>query len=167
MKIPPVLNPILRLLLRIWRVMPVWVHVLGARVVRPKYRVGVVAVVFDAQGRILLFKHTYRKFDWGLPAGGLEFGEAPEEAVRREFLEESGIQIEVGRLLMAISAKEGHHISLIYLCRILEGEFRESLEISEVRYFETERLPAMLFAEKEMIRNIKDSLERENSHELA
>ncbi len=163
----PALNPFLKFLLRIWRVLPDWVHVLGTLLVRPRYRVGVVAVVFDDQGRILLFKHTYRRFDWGLPAGGLEPGEAPEQAVIREFREETGIPIEVKRMLMAVSARQGRHISLVYLCRISGGEFRESLEISAMKYFEPAHLPAMLFSEKEMIRMVLGQLQRESQNELA
>ena len=59
-----------------------------ARIVRPKFLTAVAALVFDEQGRILLFKHTYRKLEWGIPAGGLEYGEQPKDAVVREFFEE-------------------------------------------------------------------------------
>jgi len=31
-----------------------------AKLVRPDYRVAVAALIFDEQGRVLLFKHTYR-----------------------------------------------------------------------------------------------------------
>jgi ADP-ribose pyrophosphatase YjhB (NUDIX family) len=144
----PVINQLLRLLLRLWRILPLWVHVFAARVVRPKYR---VAAVFDEQGCVLLFRHTYRKFEWGMPSGGLEYGEAPEEAIRREFHEESGIDVEVQKMLLAVSSKEDHHISLIYGCRILSGEFRPSPEISEMQYFDPQRLPRMLLTEKAII----------------
>ena len=74
-----------------------WAHVLAARIVRPRFRVGVVALVFDVEGKILLFKHTYRKLAWGIPVGGLEYNEQPEQGVAREFYEESGIAIEAER----------------------------------------------------------------------
>ena len=163
----PALNPALKFLLRVWRILPDWVHVFGTLLLRPRYRVGVVAVIFDEQKRILLFKHTYRRFDWGLPAGGLEPGEAPEQAVAREFLEESGIPIEAKRMLMAVSSRQGRHVSLVYLCRMLDGAFRESLEISEMKFFDPEHLPAMLFSEKELIRMVLSQLERESKLELA
>ena len=156
----PVTDRILRLLFRIWRHLPQWVHVLGVRVVRPKYRVGVVALVADEQGRVLLFKHTYRKWEWGLPAGGLEYNEPPELAVVREFCEETGIQIRVERMLTALSSKEDHHISLVYRCTILGGEFRGSPEVSEMRYFDLGQLPPMLLAEKELIHRLAGDLER-------
>ncbi|MBK9209782.1 MAG: NUDIX hydrolase [Anaerolineales bacterium] len=63
-----------------------WIHVLAMRVYRAKFRAAVAAIIFDEQGRILLFKHTYRKFEWGIPAGGLEYNEQPADAIVREFL---------------------------------------------------------------------------------
>jgi len=138
--------------------MPLWMHFLAAKLVRPRFRAGVAAVVFDEQGRVLLFKHTYRKFEWGLPAGGLEYNEQPENAIVREFFEETGMQIEVQKLLLAESAKEDHHVSLIYLCKIVSGMFKESLEISEMKYFDPNDLPFMLTAEKNLIHVVAKSL---------
>jgi 8-oxo-dGTP diphosphatase len=148
----------MKFLLRIWRTLPLWMHTLAARTVRPKFRVAVAAMIFNDQGQILLFKHTYRKFEWGIPAGGLEHGEQPEKAIVREFYEETGMQIEVQRLLLAQSAKADHHVSLIYLCKIVSGTFRESPEISEMKYFDVNELPSMLSAEKSLIRVVTKSL---------
>lgn len=147
---------ILRFLLRLWRILPLWVHILAARIVRPRYQVAVAAIIFDDEDRILLLKHTYRKFEWGLPAGGLEHGEKPEEAVAREFREETGLEIAVEKMLTARSTREYPHVSLIYLCRIAGGQFRPSLEVSEMRYFGTHQLPPMLFDEKDLIRDALD-----------
>ena len=141
-------------LFRAWRVFPSWFHLLASRLLRPRFRVAVAAVIFDEHERILLFKHTYRKFEWGIPAGGLEHREQPENAIVREVYEETGMQIKVQKLLLAESAKEDHHVSLIYLCNIVSGEFEASLEISEMKYFDVDNLPQMLFAEKSLIRKI-------------
>ncbi len=138
-------------LFRIWRVLPMWIHVLAMRTYRAKFRAAVAAMVFDGQGRILLFKHTYRKFEWGIPAGGLEYNEQPDMAIVREFFEETGMQIKVEKILLAESSKEDRNISLIYLCRIVSGTFKESNEISEMKYFDVTDLPQMLFAEKNLI----------------
>ena len=143
----------MKTLLRFWRVMPMWVHFYAAKLVRPRFRAAVAAVFFDGHGQILLFKHTYRKFEWGLPAGGLEHYEQPIDAIKREFFEETGMQIQVERLLTAVSAREDHHIGMIYLCRIVCGEFKESLEISDMKYFPVNELPSMMLTtEKELIK---------------
>lgn len=139
-------------LLRIWRTLPLWVHFLAAKLVRPKFRAAVAALIFNEQRHVLLFKHTYRKFEWGIPAGGLEHREQPIDAVKREFFEETGMQIEVLRLLIVTSAREDHHLGVVYLCRILSGEFKPSLEISEIQYFPVDALPSMMLTtEKELI----------------
>ncbi|MBK8780909.1 MAG: NUDIX domain-containing protein [Anaerolineales bacterium] len=143
----------MKILLRIWRMLPLWVHFFAAKLVRPRFRAAVAALIFDEQGRILLFKHTYRKFEWGIPAGGLEHREQPADAIVREFREETSMQIEIERLLTVVSAREDHHISMVYLCRIFSGEFKESLEISEMKYFSVDDLPAMMLTtEKELIK---------------
>ena len=143
----------MKTLLRLWRAMPFWIHFLAAKLVRPRFRVAVAAMIFDEQGRILLFKHTYRKIEWGIPAGGLEHREQPEQAIVREFFEETGMQIEVQKLLLAESAQEDHHVSLIYLCKIASGTFKESLEISAMKYFPVNEMPDMMLStEKELIK---------------
>jgi ADP-ribose pyrophosphatase YjhB (NUDIX family) len=148
----------MRSLLRIWKYFPQWTHVLAAEILRPRYRVAVSALVFDERQRVLLFKHTYRKLEWGLPAGALEYGEQPVEGILREFLEETGMKIAVERLLLAESSPHLRHVSLVYLCKIVSGEFRDSDEISEIQYFDVNRLPAMLFDEKDLIRSVHKTL---------
>ena len=141
-----------------------WIHVLAMRMYRPRFRAAVAAMIFDKQGRILLFKHTYRKFEWGIPAGGLEYHEQPGNAIVREFFEETGMEIKVERLLTAISAREDHNISMIYQCKVMSGEFKESHEISVVKYFPVNKLPdMMLSAEKELIKWVA----KEKLNELA
>lgn len=148
----------IKTLLRIWRIFPHWAQTFVSRIVRPRFRMAVAALVFDKQGRILLFKHTYRKLAWGIPAGGLEYREQPKDAIVREFFEEAGMTVEVLRLLLADSNPHFHHVSLVYLCEIVAGEFRESHEISEIQYFDVDDLPSMLFDEKDLIHSFHKEL---------
>ena len=82
----------------------------------------------------------------------MEYREQPIEAVVREFHEETGMQIEAIRLLKVTSARELPHLGITYLCKITGGEFNPSHEISEMKYFDVNDLPIMLFAEKDLIR---------------
>ena len=148
----------IKILLRIWGLFPHWLQTLASRILRPRFRMAVAALVFDEQGRILLFKHTYRKLAWGIPAGGLEHREQPNDAIVREFFEETGMTIEVVNLLLADSSPHFHHVSLVYLCEIVAGEFRESHEISEIQYFDVDNLPPMLVDEKDLIRSVHKEL---------
>lgn len=150
-------------LLKIWKQLPLWLKIWSSRLLRPRYMVAVAAIIFNDSGQILLGKHTYRKYHpWGLLAGNLEYGEHPEMAIVRELREETGFEIEVGRVLKAVSAREDHHISLVYLCKIKGGSFRPTPEISDVQYFSRDNLPDMLRTEKALIWQIVDQLKIES-----
>jgi 8-oxo-dGTP diphosphatase len=141
----------MKTLLRIWRILPMWMHVLASKLARSRFRAAVAAIIFNEEGQVLLFKHTYRKFEWGIPAGSLEYREQPADAIIREFFEETGMKIEIEKLFTVVSAKEDHHLTVIYLCKIIAGDFNPSHEISEMRYFHPNELPRMLYAEKDLI----------------
>jgi 8-oxo-dGTP diphosphatase len=52
--------------------------------------------------KILLVKHNSigtKGYLWAPPGGGIEFGESMEQTLVREFAEETGLEIEVGRFL--------------------------------------------------------------------
>ena len=60
-----------------------------------------VAAVCIREGKVLLARHTYGpgKGRLIIPGGYIEKGESPEEAVKREYLEEAGVVIEPTRLI--------------------------------------------------------------------
>ncbi|GAB4548779.1 MAG: hypothetical protein Fur002_25750 [Anaerolineales bacterium] len=138
--------------------MPAWLHFLAAKLIRAKFRAAVAALIFNERGQVLLFKHTYRKWQWGVPAGGLEYHEQPAAAILREFFEETSMQLQIEKLLTVISAEEDHHLTAVYLCKMIGGEFHPSLEVSEMKYFDVNNLPPMLLAEKDLIRRVATDL---------
>lgn len=56
--------------------------------------------LFDDAGRVLLARHRHDG-QWGTPGGGMEPGESPEEAARRECLEETGLTVRETELVGA------------------------------------------------------------------
>lgn len=63
-------------------------------------RVAAYAVIVDDAERVLLARWVEgRRVAWTMPGGGLEPGEDPEAAVRRELREETGFTIETTELL--------------------------------------------------------------------
>jgi 8-oxo-dGTP diphosphatase len=61
-------------------------------------RIAAYGVCHDEAGRILLTRASVLDDEpgiWGLPGGGIEHGEAPADALVREFAEETGLAVEV------------------------------------------------------------------------
>jgi len=52
----------------------------------------VAAVISDEAGRLLLQEKSSGE-GWSLPAGAIELGETPEQAIEREVLEETGLRV--------------------------------------------------------------------------
>ncbi|HUI00475.1 MAG TPA: NUDIX domain-containing protein [Nitrososphaerales archaeon] len=74
------------------------------RVYPARPMVGVGALIYDREGRILLVK---RKFDpnkgrWAFPGGMLEVGETLAEAARREAREELSVEVKLGRVFQVV-----------------------------------------------------------------
>lgn len=54
------------------------------------YRSGVVAVIVDEKGLVLVGERSDHPGSWQFPQGGISQNECPEEALAREVLEETG-----------------------------------------------------------------------------
>jgi 8-oxo-dGTP pyrophosphatase MutT (NUDIX family) len=83
---------------------------------------------------LLLIKEQERatgRMAWFFPGGGMEEGETPEECVRREMKEETGLGVEVQGLLLDGPEvwKEGpYQRHLTYLCKPVNGEAKPGFE---------------------------------------
>ncbi|MDY7084368.1 MAG: NUDIX domain-containing protein [Actinomycetota bacterium] len=77
--------------------MPSPVRLAVARLVAPKYLVGAVAVIRDAEtpepSRLLLLRQP-TKHGWSLPAGLLKRHEPPAVGAARELFEETGVRLD-------------------------------------------------------------------------
>jgi 8-oxo-dGTP pyrophosphatase MutT (NUDIX family) len=98
-----------------------------------------VVLFQDNQLLMVRLERPGRSF-WVLPGGAVEKDESPEEAAAREVLEETGLRIELDRLLLieqprtdgAVMFKEPRYT---YLARALSDELRPDYrEVAEVRW---------------------------------
>lgn len=124
-------------------------------------------IVSNDKGEILL-QNKGNGENWSLPAGAIELGEAPAEAVVREVWEETGLYVVPTKLLGIFGGKDfryqypnGHKVEYnIYLfnCVIQSGELRPvDTETAELRYFSSANMPELalpypknLFFQKEI-----------------
>jgi ADP-ribose pyrophosphatase YjhB (NUDIX family) len=101
-------------------------------------RVGAYGVCRDAQGRVLLARGSATSEfpgSWTLPGGGVEQGEHPDQAVVREFSEETGLSVRILALRLATadvvrlpSGPLEHTDRLIYDVVSTGGSLRDEVE---------------------------------------
>ncbi|MDZ8200696.1 NUDIX hydrolase [Microbacterium sp. SSW1-59] len=110
-------------------------------------RVAAYAVILDDERRLLLAHWTEgRRAAWTMPGGGLEPGEDPERAARREVREETGFRVEIDELLGIHSRviPEGrrladdpvgslHALRIVYRAHITGGRLRNEIDGSTDR----------------------------------
>ena len=86
----------------------------------------VAAIIHDSEGRIFATRRGYgdMKDGWEFPGGKIEAGELPEEALRREIMEELDTRIVVEKLLTTVEHDyPKFHLKMhCYLCSIESGQ---------------------------------------------
>lgn len=156
-------HPTKVILLKIWRLFPLWLQIIASRLIRPLFQVFAAAVILDHDQNIFLVKSTYQRFHpWGLPGGSLEYGEHPEEAVVRELREETGLIICIEKLLF-VHTLTPDRVGFYYLCKVTDGIFHPSDEVSEVDYFSVDNLPDVRPLDIDIIKRLHQLIQ----HELA
>jgi len=146
------------LLLKIWKLFPYWLQQIASRMIRPLFQVFAAAIIFDDKNRIFLVKLTYQRYHpWGLPGGGLEYSETAEDAVVREVWEETSLTVEIEKLFFNKTFPPDK-FAMYYLCRITDGVFQPSDEVSEYGYFSLNNLPDVRPRDYSLINEIYEKM---------
>jgi ADP-ribose pyrophosphatase YjhB (NUDIX family) len=125
------------------------------------------AVLVDARGRVMLTRRGIDPFlgMWDLPGGFMRPGEDGEQAARRELLEETGLEIAVGRVLAIIPDVYGGDgeptLNIFYLARVAAGTARPASDVSEIAWFGAGELPNRT---QIAFRCVAEALERWRAH---
>jgi 8-oxo-dGTP diphosphatase len=110
------------------------------------------------RGGIVLIKRSNPPYEgcYALPGGFVEVGETVEDAARREAKEETGLNIELIRLVGVYSNPgrdpRGHVVSVCYLARGY-GDLVSGSDAKLARIFGIEELPQLAFDHNKIIRD--------------
>ena len=122
----------------------------------------VCALVVDEAGRVLLARRARepRAGLWDVLGGFMGEDEQPFDTMRRELLEETGLEVEPGEFVATVSDRYGEGgnatLNVCWTARIVGGEPYPADDVSELRWFAPDELPP---AEEFAFRNSIELLE--------
>jgi ADP-ribose pyrophosphatase YjhB (NUDIX family) len=106
---------------------------------------GVRGLACDAEGRVLLVRHTYRS-GWYLPGGGVESGQSALDAVVREMAEEGAVAATTAPALIGFYSNHAFHpndhVAFYHLQSWRPCPPLDNGEIAERGFFARDALPA-------------------------
>lgn len=102
------------------------------------FTLGAFGMIFDESGRVLLIHRNDRDV-WGLPGGGIEYGEKTNETIMREIKEETGYEVTV-RGFQKIYVKETDLV-FIFVCDMLSGQSTFNDEVRDIQFFNKDNIP--------------------------
>ena len=108
-------------------------------------KVGAGALV-EWDGKVVLVRRGVLPAlgSWCLPSGFVEYDEGPEQAAVREFLEETGLEVQLTGLLdvrQYTNDARGPGVVILYRGQVVGGEPRPGDDASEVGFFGPDELP--------------------------
>jgi len=128
-----------------WRGLPKRVRRVAVRITQQKFTATAGAVIFDGEGRILLLDHVFRPAaGWGIPGGFIQGGEQPEETLRREILEEVGIELAEVEFAFVRTLRSVDQIEIFFRCRACGEPRPRALEIRKHGWYHPNDLPREL-----------------------
>lgn len=92
-------------------------------------------------GKVLLIRRGKEPYKdhWSLPGGGIERGERIRETVRREVLEETGLEVNVGLVAgyrEEILSRDEHYLVLAFHCTVTGGRLCAGDDAAECRFID-------------------------------
>ena len=133
--------------------LPVPVKLFLSRRLNATFLVGLLAVVRNREGDVLILRHTYRPgFPYGVPSGWLKRGERVSDGLAREIAEETGFAVRFRRVLAVESGERPTRLDVWLEYELVAGEFRPSAEVSAAAFYPLDALPPLLPAQRDFLR---------------
>lgn len=102
----------------------------------------VIAIIFSNDNQSVLAIKRCDVPVWVFPGGGIENGESPEEAVIRETFEETGLIVEVKKIVGEyFPLNKLTNYTLVYECTIKSGVLSKGEETRDIGFFPIKELP--------------------------
>jgi ADP-ribose pyrophosphatase YjhB (NUDIX family) len=124
-------------------------------------KIDVRAAVFREQ-KLLLVRERIDG-GWTMPGGWADVGDAPSKAAEREVWEEAGFHVKARKLVGVYDANRMnpleffHAFKIVFLCDVLDGEARTSIETSDVQFFGLDEMPGNFSGERTAARHVRDA----------
>jgi mutator protein MutT len=134
----------------------------------PQAPIVAVGVIIRQGDQIALIQRAKEpaKGLWTFPGGAIELGESLEEAARREALEETGLEVQIGKVATVIDhvARDAHgrvtyhYVIVDYWAQPVSGTLRPGTDAQDARWFNRAGLEQVTMTEKagELARELLD-----------
>jgi ADP-ribose pyrophosphatase YjhB (NUDIX family) len=112
---------------------------------------------------------------WSIPGGLLELGERVYDGVKREVMEETGLDVDIDRLLDVIDNivydDDGkicyHYVLIDYLCSLSHGDLKAATDVKEAQWIklkDVNRLPTTKTLKRLLVKaNLMEEITQEQT----
>jgi ADP-ribose pyrophosphatase YjhB (NUDIX family) len=127
------------------------------RATQKTFTASVAAIVVNEKAEVLLLNHVLRTdLSWGIPGGFMNAAEQPEDALKREIREETGLELKNIKLIRLRTTNT--HIEILFCAEPVGTARVQSLEINELGWFKISEMPEkMSLAQKQTIEKVLNS----------
>ena len=138
--------------------LPGWMRLRIIRATQSKFTVSAAAIITNDQREVLLLNHAFRPFSgWGLPGGFVTIHEQPEDAIRREIREETGLELDDLTMFRVRTIRK--HVEILFTAKANgSAEVKSPREIIELGWFNVDSMPENLSSsQKKLVRDVLSS----------
>jgi len=150
-------NKVQRFIRSIWQRLPVESKITVARAIQPKFTVSATGILINEKNEVLILEHILRPGSgWGLPGGFVKRTEQLEDALRREMMEEIGV--ELAEVQTYCARTNLTHVEIFFVGRPIDEPQVKSREIIGFKWCKPEDLPTDM--SRTQVRLIQEVLQR-------